>query len=289
MQAYLITNAVNGKKYVGITTVPTKRFQQHLKAAREGSRHALHCAISKYGSDAFIYEIIGSAETWDDLAALEISLIAHHRSFVSDGGYNMTRGGDGAVGYKHRPEVCEARRLARVGFKHTPEALAKISATHKGRPCSAETRAKMSAARVGRKMSEAACANRRGRTLKPEHVETLRAINTGNKYSVGLKRTDAQRAHLSEIKRGKPVHDEAARQKLREARALQAPTFGMLGKAHSDDTKARMSAAKIGKKKSPETIERMRLAARRRVEARKGSSGIPTDGKAGKAERSSRV
>lgn len=289
MRAYLITNTVNGKKYVGITSVPTKRFQQHIKSAREGSRHALHCAISKYGSDAFTYEIIGLSETWDDLAALEISLIAHHRSFVSDGGYNMTRGGDGAVGYKHRPEVCEARRLARTGCKHTPEALAKMSATHKGRIHSAESKAKRSAAMVGRKMSEAECARRRGRKLKPEHAEALRSANIGNKYSVGIKRTDEQRAHLSEIKRGKPVHDEMARQRIREALALQAPTFGMLGKVHSDDTKARMSAAKIGKKKSPETIERMKLAARRRDEAKKDSSGISTDGKARKAERTSRV
>jgi len=51
---YLVTNTVNGKKYVGCTRVTvSRRWIQHRSAAKNGSPFALHQAIRKYGFNKF--------------------------------------------------------------------------------------------------------------------------------------------------------------------------------------------------------------------------------------------
>lgn len=87
---------------------------------------------------------------------------------------------------------------------------------------------------------------------------------TIKKMSKSAVRTAEQRAALSEFRKGM-THSDETKQKIREARARQAPTFGMLGKKMTDETKAKMSDAAMGKKKSPETVQRMREAAARRM------------------------
>lgn len=53
-EVYLITNKVNGKRYVGITCRGFfARFQEHINAAACGSKAILHDAIRKYGPDNF--------------------------------------------------------------------------------------------------------------------------------------------------------------------------------------------------------------------------------------------
>lgn len=52
-----------------------------------------HCAIRKYGEDAFTWEIIDTAMTEDELNEKEKYWISSHDSF--NNGYNMTEGGDG--------------------------------------------------------------------------------------------------------------------------------------------------------------------------------------------------
>lgn len=52
---YVITNKVNGKKYVGQTTKPIeKRFQQHMNPSSKCT--LLAKAVQKYGKDSFIIQ-----------------------------------------------------------------------------------------------------------------------------------------------------------------------------------------------------------------------------------------
>src|SRR5690348_2277093 len=99
MQAYLITNTINGKKYVGICLNATRRWNRHKQAARNRPEQLVHRAISKYGIENFTFEIVACAPSWQDLLAVERLLIAQHGSFFRAGsGYNMTLGGEGCVG-----------------------------------------------------------------------------------------------------------------------------------------------------------------------------------------------
>lgn len=93
---YLVTNAINGKKYVGQTSGTLgHRWSQHLSLAKKGSPHAIHGAIRKYGRGSFsveaLEEVRGSRE---DLLAAEVRHIAAH-SCVCPHGYNLTPGGEG--------------------------------------------------------------------------------------------------------------------------------------------------------------------------------------------------
>ena len=271
MILYVITNTENGKKYVGITTKSVAvRWRQHLRRVAASSRHALHCAIAKYGEESFRIEAVAEAASLDALKALEVAEIARLGT-LGDGGYNMTAGGDGAAGYRHSEAEREARRQRRLGARHTDDAKSKIREAHRGKRLSPDHIAALVAANTGRPMSDRQRQALHGREITDEERATRRERALGNSWSVGIKRTPEQCTAIGERSRGRKASD-GTRAKIREKRAVQAPTFGMLGKSHSDDTRAKMRAAKIGRKKSPETIERMREAARRRMaEGRNGA------------------
>lgn len=106
---YLITNLVNGKKYVGCTTTSLKhRWAQHLSQARSKSKFALHRAINKYGHHNFSVEILETIESsLVDLFSAEVHQISSNKS-LAPVGYNLTVGGDG-IGLL-APEAQERRR-----------------------------------------------------------------------------------------------------------------------------------------------------------------------------------
>ena len=98
---YRIVNKVNKKSYVGFTTKTTEeRWKEHLLSSKKGSMRALQCAIRKYGTESFSVEIL--EEGWDP----KIGLVIREPHWISilKPEYNMTRGGEGVVGYVHTPE-----------------------------------------------------------------------------------------------------------------------------------------------------------------------------------------
>lgn len=129
---YLITNKVNNKQYVGKTQKDiTERFRQHLSAYEHGERHYLACAIHKYGKDNFGIELIAQVEddSWEFWERYYIEQLHTHHS---EGGYNITRGGDTnpmddpSVVAKHG-KVCKSeyfrnlQRELQKGRKHSEE------------------------------------------------------------------------------------------------------------------------------------------------------------------------
>ena len=141
MELYLITNRVNGKCYVGMTQRGIhRRFREHCRGALKNPRTPLHCAIAKYGAEAFKITPIGRLSSRADLDMIERAEIKR-RGTLAPNGYNVTPGGDGqTVGYKPTPEVNakvgEAAR--RTWASYTPEQRAArgaaISAAKKGKP-----------------------------------------------------------------------------------------------------------------------------------------------------------
>lgn len=88
---YLITNLLNGKQYVGKTKYTlARRFTQHC--TRDYKTY-LHNAIKKYGRENFTIEEICCCddEYWKDLEQFYIKKLHTH---YSEGGYNITWGGD---------------------------------------------------------------------------------------------------------------------------------------------------------------------------------------------------
>lgn len=94
---YCYTNLINGKKYVGQTINPKKRYNQHKSSAfnekDKDYNTPLHRAFRKYGYDNFNYEVILSTSSLDILNELEIYFIAKYKTQVPNG-YNILEGGN---------------------------------------------------------------------------------------------------------------------------------------------------------------------------------------------------
>lgn len=93
---YRIRHIETGRSYIGWTGNIEQRWKRHRHLSGSKSRNAIHCALRKYGIDAFSFEVIEQFEGVEaDARAREINWIAVEGT-LSPGGYNMTVGGDGA-------------------------------------------------------------------------------------------------------------------------------------------------------------------------------------------------
>jgi group I intron endonuclease len=170
----------NGKSYIGITARKTaeERFSEHVYNSTKTRERAVERAIKKYGA-AFITLRTLAIGSFKYLAELERKAINIYGTF-GRGGYNMTAGGEGALGYKH-----------------TPESLLKMGAIHKGKahhnqPHSEQAKAKMSMSQRGKK-----------KNISPERRKQLCEQMRGNVLSLGRKHSAKEREIHSVASRGK--------------------------------------------------------------------------------------
>lgn len=169
----------NGKKYIGITMGKSMdRFREHVADARHGLERAVHRAIRKYGAAKVLVKTLAESTSWQALQSWERGLIKAMRTFGD--GYNMTEGGDGALGYRHTKES-----LVKIGERHRGNAY------RKGKTLSSESKMKMSLAKKGKVLSES-------------HRSNIAKALMGNTYAKGCVRSNAFRARMVEVKRGKP-------------------------------------------------------------------------------------
>lgn len=92
---YKITNLVNGKLYIGVTTNPTNRKAQHFTKVKKG--RPVNKAVKKYGKENFTFEVL-CIGTRDYIYALEQKAISSYDSLVTGHGYNLSVGGMGGKG-----------------------------------------------------------------------------------------------------------------------------------------------------------------------------------------------
>lgn len=168
----------NGKSYIGITVGTAEaRLSEHLYNAKRGIDRGVYRAIRKYGESALKIKTLAIGG-WDYLVALEKKTIAAFGTFGC-GGYNMTEGGEGALGYKHRPDS-----LRKMGDTHRGNSY------RKGKTFTDETKAKMSAAALGRKLST-------------ETKAKIGEASKGNKYSLGRVQSGEEKTKRSLSQIGK--------------------------------------------------------------------------------------
>jgi group I intron endonuclease len=179
---YTVTHRASGKRYVGITQDPAKRWNDHKSDARRGSEHHFHRAIRLHGENSFVFEV----QTW--FPTPEMAKLAEQTSICfSQPEYNSTAGGDGTFGHKH-----------------TDEAKQKMSVAKKGKPSPLKGVAKPDG--MGPKLSE----------IQRNSTETV-----------------ARLQQLAEAQRGVPL----------SAEHRAAVSAGLMGRKHSPETRAKMSAA----------------------------------------------
>ena len=112
---YILRNRDNGKCYVGKDSNLGRRVKEHL-ALKSQSCKLIHRAIKAHGADTFDVELIHypniSPETLNQVEKWKIRQLNAH---YSQGGYNITWGGDGVDS-----ETARANALKRIeeGFSH---------------------------------------------------------------------------------------------------------------------------------------------------------------------------
>lgn len=125
---YKHTNISNGKVYIGITSQsPSDRWHGNGSGYKKIKANFFWNAINHYGWDNFKHEVYFDGE-WrkyneckdfrcfseEEAKALEKLFIEKYRSWVGFSdchGYNLTRGGEGTVGWKHTQEAKRKMRM----------------------------------------------------------------------------------------------------------------------------------------------------------------------------------
>lgn len=222
---YEIVNCANGKRYIGSAINIKQRWNGHRSDLRLGSHHsrALQRAWTKYGSDQFAFRVIEICEK-DQLLPREQW---HLDNCCPE--YNCSPSAGTCLGVKRDEAFRQKLRIARSG-----------------KPLSDEHRAAIGRSLLGLKRSKSAvektAAAKRGKKLGPLSEGHKQKISAGQPR----KRPPEFGAAISRAKKGKPRPD------------MIGNNWGRHEK--SAELRLAMSAARKGRPKSPETIERMKAA-----------------------------
>ena len=155
---YMHVNRLNGKKYIGITSMrPNARWHNghgYKKQKRFWS------SIVCYGWENFDHLVLFDGLSKEEAEAKEEELIKKYKTNDLKHGYNIENGG---ITHKLSEEQKDHLRDINLGKRHSEETKRKMSESHKGqstawltgRKASEETKRKMSEGRKGSKNSRA--------------------------------------------------------------------------------------------------------------------------------------
>lgn len=95
---YCIENAINCKKYIGLSRDIDQRWNEHRSKLRRGKHVNIYLqrAWDNYGEDAFKFYVMEYCDS-DMLSEREAYYIAKHRTLSHEFGYNLTKGGEDAA------------------------------------------------------------------------------------------------------------------------------------------------------------------------------------------------
>jgi group I intron endonuclease len=131
---YAIVNTINGKVYIGSTSLSfSRRWSVHLKDLQRQKHHslALQRAFNKYGEESFSFKILAVLDGENHIEREQYYMDAF-KSYKRENGYNML-------------PVAGSQK----GFLASSETRMKLSKLHTGSKRSAETKKRMSLKKLG--------------------------------------------------------------------------------------------------------------------------------------------
>jgi group I intron endonuclease len=205
MIVYLLTNKIDGKRYVGITTKSLeKRFAQHVSMANSNvrtSRQLIVRAIKKHGESNFIAEILEMCEDKETLCEREmhwIETLKTRANFEGHNGYNLTDGGEGLRGYIASDETRELMRKAHLKENLSDTSRQAISVAARRRYFDGHGAHMRSRRKRGEQHPFYKRTWRKDFTVTQETREKISRASTGKKLSEEHKRS------ISDSLRGRP-------------------------------------------------------------------------------------
>lgn len=187
---YVITNGVNGKRYVGQSVNIHRRWNGHRSALERGnhSNIKLQRAWARYGSEAFAFSV---QEIVSDTAALDEREQRWMDTLRPE--YNLAPNAGSNRGLRASPETIARRIASLTGQKRTPEQCTRISEAKKARI--AERRA----------MGIVQPSSFKGRT----HTEEAKRKNSESRRGKGCVPCSREKAEkIGAAQRGRPVSAE---------------------------------------------------------------------------------
>lgn len=117
---YRITNLKNGKTYIGASRITaTERLYRHIERAKSGTKTRLYDAIRKWGAASFDTVVIKEYDTFEEALKGEMEFIA-----LEQPKYNMTKGGEGILGFRHseasRNQMSKSRKGRAAAWVNGP-------------------------------------------------------------------------------------------------------------------------------------------------------------------------
>jgi group I intron endonuclease len=253
---YIITNTVNGNRYIGSTVHVRVRLIEHIRNLRENRHRNKHLqyAWNKYGEECFVFEPLLYCDRsmtlfYEQLCLdnlhpeynfakdakapmLGIKLSDEHRLHISMG----LAGKKNALGTKR-----DAETRARMSLTQMGNTKGRGNKSRTGQHPSEETRIRLSAALMGNT-----------RTLGYKHTaETRRKMSEARKgrtvWNVGIPCSDEAKAKIKATTMGHSV-SEVTRHRL---------SVSNLGHSVSEDTKRKIGDANRGRIRSEETKKKM--------------------------------
>jgi len=122
--AYMLTNKLNGKKYIGKTQRDLKyRISEHFKPGKSPCR-VLNKAINKYGKSNFDINILYVSNDLNELNKKEVEYIQNLNTIVPNG-YNLSLGGEGMSPSIETRRLLSAQRKG-ISLQHTKKPICAI-------------------------------------------------------------------------------------------------------------------------------------------------------------------
>lgn len=257
---YLITNKINGKRYVGQTKNYKHRMQIHRTKTKTGS--IIHQAIKKHGDKNFLFEILAICEDHmiDEMELKAIKVF----DTVSPNGYNIQGGGCSIK--SHNNETKKKISIANKGQKRGPcpeERRNKISNSHKGKKIPQEQIEKMRATKKAnfteeererlRKMAIGRVPwNKGGGCYTPEQTKRMSDASKGRRaWNKGVPMPEEQKEKIRVINKGKIPPNKgkpcSAEQKKKQSEIMKKKYID------NPEMKKRIAETHKGRKQSEET------------------------------------
>lgn len=200
---YCLTCKVNGKVYIGQTTDFKERIRKYKTLQCKGQRQ-LYNALKKHGVDNFLYEIIDTGLSQEDLTQLEDYNMVLSNSRNKLHGYNTRKAGNkGKHSEESRKKMSESGKIKIFSEQHKINLSLSLKGIKRS-PLSEDTKKKIAKAQTGRKHSE-------------EHRMKNSIGHMGNPSRTGMKNSPETRQKMRESAKRKPPITEQARENMRIA------------------------------------------------------------------------
>lgn len=204
---YQITNLVTGHCYIGSAKSLCARWSSHRYQLERGFHHnpRLQAAWTKYGSEAFRFDVLEQLEDTSDLMRWEQAYLDATNAAKDESFYNFCEFAGSHLGRKRSAETRRRLSQAKVGNSPTPEAREKMRAAKLGKKLTAEHRAKIGDAGRGRKLLPRSTHEKAiWRKISFEAAEKIRQLRArGEKLQALAEQFGIARASVYRIVHGK--------------------------------------------------------------------------------------